>query len=407
MSKVQGTLKKCGFIFVILLFALLSKAQTGNCILRQSQFTIDFGRGNVPDLNSGDLSNYRRVSHSCPGDGHYSFASYTSACFSDDWQTLSEDHSPSDIDGNMLLVNATYPGGIFLRTPVIGLKGNTIYELGLWLINLCKPTKKCPSLLLPDLNIRLLTPEGKIVANMVTGDLPRVQDPHWTQYRSRFATPASSSTLMLVMNDNVPGGCGNDFALDDITFRECVKKTTQVAVTPKKTSTPKQSTTSKRIPKNLTTPGQKNIPAAQVITPKANATFQTDSVLKQTHKIIPSIPFVLKSRENALVRQMNTEAGEIKIEIYDNGEIDGDSVSVYHNNTLIRSHMRLSQKPITITISVSPSQPHHEIIMVAENLGSIPPNTSVMIITTASNRYELFISSSEQKNAKVVFDLIK
>jgi hypothetical protein len=69
--------------------------------------------------------------------------------------------------------------------------------------------------------------------------------------------------------------------------------------------------------------------------------------------------------------------------------------------------MRLSQKPITITIDVDASQPHHEIIMVADNLGTIPPNTSVMIITTATNRYELFISSNEQKNAKVVFDLRK
>jgi len=74
---------------------------------------------------------------------------------------------------------------------------------------------------------------------------------------------------------------------------------------------------------------------------------------------------------------------------------------------LIRSNIRLSQKPITITINVNPSQPHHELIMVAENLGSIPPNTSVMIITTASNRYEVLISSSEQKNAKVIFDLKK
>jgi len=45
--------------------------------------------------------------------------------------------------------------------------------------------------------------------------------------------------------------------------------------------------------------------------------------------------------------------------------------------------------------------------MVADNLGTIPPNTSVMIITTPSKRYEVFISSSEQKNAKVVFDLKK
>ena len=69
--------------------------------------------------------------------------------------------------------------------------------------------------------------------------------------------------------------------------------------------------------------------------------------------------------------------------------------------------MRLSRKPISVSIGVDTDQPHHEIVMVAENLGSIPPNTSVMIITTSTTRYEVLISSSEQKNAKVVFDLKK
>ena len=69
--------------------------------------------------------------------------------------------------------------------------------------------------------------------------------------------------------------------------------------------------------------------------------------------------------------------------------------------------MRLSEKPISFTIEVNSDQPHHELIMVAENLGAIPPNTSVMVINTPGNRYEVFISSSKQKNAKVVLDLKK
>jgi hypothetical protein len=130
-------------------------------------------------------------------------------------------------------------------------------------------------------------------------------------------------------------------------------------------------------------------------------------VVKQDQKIFPSTPLILRTRENPLIRRIETEESEIKIELYDNGEIDDDTISIYHNNRLISSNMRLSQKPITVTISINSSQPHHEIVMVAENLGSIPPNTSVMIITTASKRYEVLISSSEQKNAKVVFDLKK
>ncbi len=406
-------MKKFVFIFIILSFAFLSKAQQANCTFLPPQFTIHFGAGNIRDVNSDDVYSYRRVSHYCPSDGYYSFASYTSECFNDDWHTLYQDHTGGDANGNMLLVNAGRAGAVFLKMPVTGLKSNTIYELGLWLMNLCRPTKKCPFPLLPDLSIRLETPEGKVVANIVTGELPRVDDPRWTQHRALFTTPAVSSTLMLVMMDKNPSGCGNDFALDDITFRECVKQITQVTTAPKKTptvkpsGTSKQPVTSKPPPKEVTTSPQKKEQVAVVTKPKTDTISKTNSVVKPNQKIVTITPFVLKNRENALVRRIETEASEIKIELYDNGEIDGDTISIYHNNALIRSHMRLSRKPISVRIDVNPDQPHHEIVMVAENLGSIPPNTSVMIITTTSNRYEVLISSSEQKNAKVVFDLKK
>jgi hypothetical protein len=147
----------------------------------------------------------------------------------------------------MLLVNAGRAGAVFLKMPVTGLKSNTIYELGLWLMNLCRPSNKCPYPLLPDLNIRLETPEGNIVANIVTGELPRVEDPRWTQHRALFTTPAATSTLMLVMMDKNPSGCGNDFALDDITFRECVKNydETKNNLTTKPSNVSKQPVTSK------------------------------------------------------------------------------------------------------------------------------------------------------------------
>ena len=408
---MPGALKKFGFIFIILLFAFSSRAQQTNCTFLPPQFTIHFGSGNIHDVNSDDVYSYRRVGHYCPSDGYYSFASYTSECFGDDWHTLYQDHTAGDADGNMLLVNAGRAEAVFLKMPVTGLKSNTIYELGLWLMNLCRPTKKCGHTLLPDLNIRLETPEGKVVANIVTGEIPRIEDPKWTQHRALFTTPAATSTLMLVMMDKNPSGCGNDFTLDDITFRECVKQIKQV--TPKTSSTTKPSNTSKQpaisrpAPKKATTSSQKKEQLAVVVKPKTDTISKTSSVVKTNQRIVTSTPLVLKTRENALVRRIETEASEIKIELYDNGEIDGDTISIYHNNTLVRSHMRLSRNPISVSIGVNPDQPHHEIVMVAENLGSIPPNTSVMIITTASKRYEVLISSSEQKNAKVIFDLKK
>jgi hypothetical protein len=139
--------------------------------------------------------------------------------------------------------------------------------------------------------------------------------------------------------------------------------------------------------------------------PKKDSQAYSTPVVRRRLQAFPPPPSVLTTRTNTLVKQIETGAGEIKIDLYDNGEIDGDTVSIYHNNTLLMSHARLSQKPLTARIAVNKDHPHHELIMVAENLGSIPPNTSLMIITAGSKRYQVFISSTETKNAKVIFDL--
>jgi hypothetical protein len=396
--------KKPGFIFIIFFLAFESKAQPGDCTFKSPQYIIHFGSGNIKDPNSTALANYQRVYGSCPTDGHYSFAPFTSACFSDDWHTLTADHTAGDKEGNMLLVNAAPDGGTFLNMPVSGLKSNTLYELGLWVINLCKPTKKCPAVLLPSIIIRLVTPEGKIVASIVTKDLPRVPQPVWSQQLAYFTTPASASSLRLVMADNAPGGCGNDFALDDITFRECVKLHPQPVAIKKKKTTIKRITAPKPVTKVAASP-QRKIQPVPVMNPKHDTV--SIAAVKPSPKVIVPTPLVLKNRENALVRKIETGAGVIRINCYDNGEIDGDTVSIYHNNKLIKSRMGLSDKPISFTLEINAAQPHHELITVAENLGSIPPNTSVMIIYTPNNRYEVFISSTRQKNALVVFDLKK
>ena len=127
--------------------------------------------------------------------------------------------------------------------------------------------------------------------------------------------------------------------------------------------------------------------------------------LTNEHTVALPVPELLRTRENPLIKHIDVPAGEMIIELYDNGQIDGDTVSVYHNNELIVSRAALTAKPVTIRMKVDRTQPHHEIVMVADNLGSIPPNTSLMIITINNQRYEVFISSSEQKNAKVAIDL--
>ena len=130
----------------------------------------------------------------------------------------------------------------------------------------------------------------------------------------------------------------------------------------------------------------------------------TSPSIKENPFVTP-VPQPILTRENPVIKQIETMAGEMMIDLYDNAEIDNDTVSIYHNNKLIISRAGLSAKPIHFKITIDAIQPHHELVMVANNLGSIPPNTSLMIVTAGTKRYEVFISSSDQKNAKIILDL--
>lgn len=400
-----------------------SNAQSGNCTFKPAQVAIRFESGNVADINSKSLFNYQRVPGYCPTDGHYAYSAFTSECFRDDWHTVSEDHTAGDADGNMMLVNASPGSGTFFITQVEGLKSGTTYEFALWLMNLCKITEKCPFPLLPDIMIRLQTKTGRVIATLSTGELQRHDVPHWTPYRALFTMPASETALVIHMMDNNPGGCGNDFALDDITFRECVKtkpvvrnKPATTAPKPAANTGPKAATGSKPSPprpkptvqKKSTAPVKKKLtPARPSPIGKDSAIVITPPAIRRTAPPLPPPPPILRNRTNVLIKRIETAPGEIRLDLYDNGEIDNDTVSIYHNNRLMVSRARLSAAPITFRIAVDELHPHHELVMVANNLGSIPPNTSLMIVTAGDYRVEVFISSTQQKNAKVILDLKK
>lgn len=388
-------------------FTFQPEAQPVNCTFKPPVATINFGTGDIEDVNTEVLYNYRRVASACPTDGHYTYTSYTSDCFRSDWLTLPEDHTPGDADGNMMIVNASPSSGAFLTTTIKGLKSSTTYEFGMWMMNMCKISEKCPFPLLPRITVRLQTPSGKIVAQFGTGEVMRRDAPRWKLYRALFTTPPSATAITLTMIDNAPGGCGNDFALDDITFRECIKPAPIATNAPKAPAVVKhQRPAVKPVAKKQTPPtAKRKTITGEIEKPRTDLRVRPAPVVTQRAPVFPAPPRVLTTRANPLIKQIETEAGEIRLDLYDNGEIDGDTVSIYHNNSLLVARTRLSQKPISLRIAVDAAHPHHEFIMVAHNLGSIPPNTSVMIITTGTKRYEIFISSTEQKNAKVVLEL--
>ena len=67
----------------------------------------------------------------------------------------------------------------------------------------------------------------------------------------------------------------------------------------------------------------------------------------------------------------------------------------------------LTDRPLIVTIHLDETNDYHEVVMVAENEGEIPPNTSLMIVKAGDKEYEVRITSTEQKNAVVRFQYSK
>jgi len=116
---------------------------------------------------------------------------------------------------------------------------------------------------------------------------------------------------------------------------------------------------------------------------------------------------LLRSRENNLIQTLIVNSEDVVVKLYDNGEIDDDTISVFLDKQLVLSKKRLSTAALTVNLKMSEDNTEHELVMVAENLGRIPPNTSLMIVTAGDKRYEVRITSTEQKNAVVRFKYVK
>jgi hypothetical protein len=129
---------------------------------------------------------------------------------------------------------------------------------------------------------------------------------------------------------------------------------------------------------------------------------QIDTIVESTVKPDESID-KLEKRKNTVLKSIEVESDVVSVDLYDNGEIDGDSISLFYNNKLLLSDRRLTDKAISITLPMADDESVNELVMYAENLGLIPPNTALMIVRDGPNRYEVRISSDLEKNGVIRF----
>ncbi len=140
-----------------------------------------------------------------PADGYYTWHS-------------GEDHTPGDVNGQMLLVNSSYTAGEFYRRNNIAVDANATYQLEAFFANLLKKDVCNPDI---PINIKFQIEDssnGVVLASGDTGNYPGTVTMEWDSFALSFTTTTTTPAVNLVLINNGAGGCGNDLAIDDISF---------------------------------------------------------------------------------------------------------------------------------------------------------------------------------------------
>jgi hypothetical protein len=148
--------------------------------------------------------------------------------------------------------------------------------------------------------------------------------------------------------------------------------------------------------------GSENSCPAYSITLKRTAVSAFAPVIKKNNDALFTPPAPTEKREKEIAYTLQLDTPALTLYLYDNGEIDNDTVTLLLNNKPLLYKQMLTTQPHTIQLNAVAGT-DYELALYADNMGSIPPNTALMVITAGKKRYELRLASSTQKTAVVKF----
>lgn len=150
----------------------------------------------------------------------------------------------------------------------------------------------------------------------------------------------------------------------------------------------------------ITKPETKKQETVAVETPKEKP--QNVSLFAETKPVAGSAALQFTERKTAAPQIVNYKSDSLVLALYDNGEVDGDTVSVLLNGEVIIAKECLRVSAIKKTIHV-PKDDSFTLVLYAENLGKYPPNTGLLIVYDGNDSYQIRFSADLNQNAAVIF----
>jgi len=108
----------------------------------------------------------------------------------------------------------------------------------------------------------------------------------------------------------------------------------------------------------------------------------------------------LASRPADFITELGVDSPTVKLFVFDNGEVDDDTITLFYRNQLLASKIKLTETPIVFELKVDTTDDNY-ITMYAENLGKLPPNTALYVIMDGEKRLEVSVASDFKKSGTI------
>ena len=209
------------YTLIVFIGSMIGSANAQTCSGEVVKFTETFGAGNGKTSLPAGRTNYNYNGSGSLTDGDYVLNKSSQA--RPEWHD-SRDHT-GDNKGRMMITNASYAAGEFYRDTVYGVSSVSTYNIYFYAMNVNTVGTCSPDPILPRLQliVESYNFDGSFtqIYSLVSDPLPQTSSPTWVKISGQFYLPTACTAVRYRIINNSTGGCGNDLAIDDITFSQC------------------------------------------------------------------------------------------------------------------------------------------------------------------------------------------